>query len=77
MSGEKRARITINSTSKGERFIHFSTIIYLAPMYKALRSKVLNKTDKNSCPHGAYIPVGDGNKIHCMLYGGQCSEEKE
>lgn len=41
---EKRLRITINSNRKEERFIHFSTSIYSASIYQALRLEVLNKT---------------------------------
>lgn len=40
----KRLRITINSTRKEERFIHFSTSIYSSSMYQAMRLEVLNKT---------------------------------
>lgn len=79
MLGKTRLRITINSTRKGRKMPSFlkQAFIYSTPMYQALRSEVLKKTDKNLCSHGAYIPMGDRHKIHCMLYGGNSSEEKE
>lgn len=56
--------------------IHFSISIYSAPVYQALKLEVLNKTDKNPCPHGAYLPGEEGNKIYCTLHGDKCSKEK-
>lgn len=44
---EKRLRIIINFTRMEERFIHFSTTIYSAPMYQARRLEVLKKTRQN------------------------------
>lgn len=49
---------------------------YLSSTYiSGTEVRALNQTNKNPCPHGAYIPVGLENKMHCMLYGGKCSEE--
>ena len=53
--GRKRLRISINYSRKGETFIYFSTSIYSAPKYQALRLEVPNKTDKNPRSHRTYL----------------------
>lgn len=43
-------------------------------MHEALRLEILRKQNYHFC--GAYTPVVVENKIHVILYGDKCSEEK-